>query len=312
MPQQRIESAPPCTIMMAMKQQLMEIAARPVWRLVLGASLVSFAPILVRATTVPPTTSAFYRMLLGGFALLLYAVLSRRSLRVARKVGIGLALAGFAFAFDLFFWHRSIHMVGPGLATLLAGFQVFVMAIVGVLFFAERLRWQIVIAIPAAFLGVALIIGFDWSALDHRFRLGVIFGLSTAVCYSAVLLLMRYTQSRTPHENIPVTEVGWMSIASAALLCVMALLNRESLAIPDAQQGGLLIAYAAIAQIGWVVIVSGLGRVPIALAGLVLLMEPTLAYVWDILIFSRPTTAIQALGAMLAIVAIYLGSSTSK
>jgi drug/metabolite transporter (DMT)-like permease len=296
----------------AVNRLLSMLAKQPVWRLVFGASLVSFAPILVRATSVPPTTSAFYRMLLGGLALTLYALLSRRSMLVKRRVAVGLMLAGFAFAFDLFFWHRSIHIVGPGLATLLAGFQVFVMAITGLLFFGEQLRWQLVIAIPAAFLGVALIIGFDWGGLDATYRLGVIFGLSTAICYSTVLLLMRWTQSNTAKSSVPISEVAWMSLACAALLCAIALINKESLTIPDMREGSLLIAYASIAQIGWVVIVSGLHRVPIALAGLVLLMEPTLAYVWDILIFARPTTALQAFGALVAIGAIYLGSKSSK
>ena len=295
-----------------MQSRLSSIVKQPVWRLVLGASLVSFAPILVRATAVPPTTSAFYRMLIGGFGLALYAWLSGRSLRVADKVALGLILAGFAFAFDLFFWHRSIHIVGPGLATLLAGFQVFVMAVVGLLFFGEKLRWQIVVAIPSAFLGVALIIGFDWGSLDARYRLGVIFGLSTAICYSVVLLLMRWTQSRTVDSNVPIAEVAWMSLVCGALLAAIAVINQESLVIPNAREGILLVAYAAVAQIGWVVIVSGLDRVPIALAGLVLLMEPTLAYIWDILIFARPTTLLQAFGAILAIAAIYLGSRSSK
>jgi len=288
------------------------IVSKPVWRLVIGASLVSFAPILVRATSVPPTTSAFYRMLLGGLALALIALLTRRPLALSKHVATGLTLAGFAFSFDLFFWHRSIHLVGPGLATLLAGFQVFVMALAGLIFFGERLRWQIVVAIPAAFVGVALIIGFDWGGLDEGYRLGVIFGLSTALCYSTVLLLMRWTQSNTADPGFPLVEVALMSLACAALLGVIAVTNAESLAIPTSREALLLISYAAVAQIGWVVIVSGLGKVPVALAGLVLLMEPTLAYVWDILIFARPTTAVQAFGAMLAIGAIYLGSSTAK
>ena len=123
---------------------------------------------------------------------------------------------------------------------------------------------------------------------------------------------MRWTQNRTVDANAPISEVAWMSLACAALLAVIALINKESLSVTDSREAILLITYAAVAQIGWVVIVSGLGRVPIALAGLVLLMEPTLAYVWDILIFSRATTLLQAFGALLAITAIYLGSATSR
>lgn len=295
-----------------MSRRHASLFGQPIWRLVFGAGLVSFAPVLVRATSVPPTTSAFYRMFLGGLALALIVLVGRARKFPGNRVVLGLTLAGFAFAFDLFFWHRSIHIVGPGLATLLAGFQVFVMALAGLLFFGERLRWQLVLAVPAAFLGITLIIGFDWGGLDQTYRLGVYFGLATALCYSTVLLLMRWTQANAVNRGFPIIEVAIMSLACAAMLLAVALINDESLAIPDVREAGLLIAYATVAQVGWVVIVSGLNKVPVALAGLVLLMEPTLAYVWDIVIFSRATTALQALGALLAISAIYLGSSTQE
>ncbi|CAO0819763.1 hypothetical protein DFAR_1110033 [Desulfarculales bacterium] len=43
------------------------------------------------------------------------------------------------FALELTFWHRSIHLLGSGLATILAEFQVFFLAGFGALFFGERL-----------------------------------------------------------------------------------------------------------------------------------------------------------------------------
>jgi drug/metabolite transporter (DMT)-like permease len=44
-------------------------------------------------------------------------------------------------------------------------------------------------------------------------------------------------------------------------------------------------------------------------AGLLLLLQPALTFVWDVLFFGRPTTAPEALGAALAIGAIYMGSA---
>ena len=148
------------------------IARKPAWGLALGAMMLSFAPIMVRASASPPTTAAFYRMLFGGLILLIFLGIRRQPIAVKGRIALLLFVAGFAFAFDLFFWHRSIHLIGPGLATLLAGFQVFILAIVAVLFLHERLRWQIIVAIPAAFAGVAMIIGVDWSALTEGYRLG--------------------------------------------------------------------------------------------------------------------------------------------
>ncbi|PKL74188.1 MAG: EamA/RhaT family transporter, partial [Candidatus Melainabacteria bacterium HGW-Melainabacteria-1] len=81
-----------------------------------GALLLSFAPVLVKASALHPDLMGFYRMLfgmlwLGGHLLITRAWPSGRWLRPLPL------LAGFAFALDLILWHRGIHFIGPGLAT---------------------------------------------------------------------------------------------------------------------------------------------------------------------------------------------------
>ena len=280
----------------------------PAWRLACGAMMLSFAPVLVRTTSSPPTTSAFYRMLVGGILLLLFLALRRQAMAVRGRVLALVLAAGTAFAFDLFFWHRSIHIIGPGFATLLSGFQVFILGTVGIVLLGDRLRWQIVIAIPAAFLGVAMIIGIEWSALAPEYRLGVIYGLTTAACYSTYLLVMRAVRRGAAAGESPVSEVAWMSLACAVVLATITQFTGESLRIESAAEGGLLVSYALLAQLGLVVISSSLNKVPASLVGLLLLLEPTFAYIWDLALFDRAVTLLEVSGAGLAIFAIWLGS----
>ena len=61
-----------------------------------------------------------------------------------------------AFAADLWLWHRSILLVGPGLSTLLANTQVFFMALAGVWFYRERIGPRFVAGITLAFAGLWL------------------------------------------------------------------------------------------------------------------------------------------------------------
>ena len=285
---------------------------KPAWRLAFGAMLLSFAPIMVRATESPPTTSAFYRMLFGGLMLMVFLAARRQSLVVGGRVALVLLAAGFAFAFDLFFWHRSIHLIGPGLATLLSGFQVFILAIVAVLFLGERLRWQIVIAIPTAFLGVALIIGIDWAALAEGYRMGIVFGLATALCYSSYLLIMRWLRVNDRSGVTPMVEVAWVSLACAAVLAIASMVTGESLAIVRGSEALLLVGYALFAVLGLVIISWSLDKVPTSLVGLLLLLEPTFAYVWDLTLYDRPVSSLEIGGAALALGAIYLGSVKSS
>jgi len=288
------------------------LTEKPAWGLALGAILLSFAPIMVRVSTSPPTTVAFYRMLLGGLILLAFQVARGQRFSIGRRTSLILFAAGFAFAFDLFFWHRSIHLIGPGLATLLSGFQVFILAVFSVLFLHERMRWQIAVAIPLAFVGVAMIIGVDWSALTDGYRTGIAFGLTTAVCYSAFLLIMRWQRINDTSGATPLVEVAWMSLACAGILAVTAQATDESLIIAGSDEVLLLFGYALIAVIGLVVISWSLDKVETSLVGLLLLMEPTFAYVWDLTFFSRETTVIELAGAALALGAIYLGSTKSS
>lgn len=288
------------------------LTENPAWGLALGAILLSFAPIMVRVSASPPTTVAFYRMLLGGLILLAFQVARGKQFSIGRRTSLILFAAGFAFAFDLFFWHRSIHLIGPGLATLLSGFQVFILALFSVLFLHERMRWQIAVAIPLAFVGIAMIIGIDWTALTDGYRTGIAFGLTTAVCYSAFLLIMRWQRINDTSGATPLVEVAWMSLACAGVLAITAQATDESLIITGSGEVLLLLAYALIAVIGLVVISWSLDKVATSLVGLLLLMEPTFAYVWDLTFFSRETTAIELAGAALALGAIYLGSTKSS
>jgi len=288
------------------------LTENPAWGLALGAILLSFAPIMVRVSASPPTTVAFYRMLLGGMILLAFQVARGKQFSIGRRTSLILFAAGFAFAFDLFFWHRSIHLIGPGLATLLSGFQVFILALFSVLFLHERMRWQIAVAIPLAFVGIAMIIGIDWTALTDGYRTGIAFGLTTAVCYSAFLLIMRWQRINDTSGATPLVEVAWMSLACAGVLALTAQATNESLIITGSGEVLLLLAYALIAVIGLVVISWSLDKVATSLVGLLLLMEPTFAYVWDLTFFSRETTVIELAGAALALGAIYLGSTKSS
>ncbi|MCX6832762.1 MAG: hypothetical protein NT028_11655 [candidate division Zixibacteria bacterium] len=46
--------------------------------------------------------------------------------------------------------------------------------------------------------------------------------------------------------------------------------------------------------------------------GLILLLQPTLAFVWDVLFFKRPTTELEGVGAVIALAAIYLGTPKTE
>ena len=282
--------------------------SNPRVRLFAGAVMISFSPVLVRLVTVSPTTSGFYRLILGGIALGLYLLLTGRKLSFSKTAWIALIGSAIFFALDLWFWHRSIMFVGPGLATLLANFQVFFMIAAGVLLLRQRPGGIQLVAIPLAMVGLAMIVGLDWQGLQHDYRIGVIFGLLTAVCYAGYLLTMRQARTDSPHA-VPSREIAVLSLIAASILGVVAIAEGESLAIPSLNDAIWLACYGILIHaVGLMFIASSLAKVTTTEVGLALLLQPSLSFTWDILFFDRPLTMMEGAGAAVALTAIYLGS----
>jgi drug/metabolite transporter (DMT)-like permease len=298
---------------------------RAVLRLVAGAVMISFAPVFVRVTEVSPTVVAFYRMMIGGVVLLAWVLARGVRLNLGARVLVALAVAGVAFSVDLAMWHRSILYVGPGLATLLANFQVFVLAVTGVMFFGERLHARLVISIVLAVVGLGLIVGPRWDLLAPQYRWGVILGLLTAAAYAVYILSLRWAGIRAarhrdpgsgsgaPARPDPARDLALSSLVSAACLSATALVEGQSLAVVSLSEAGLLVGYALVAQVlGGMLITSALGQVPASRVGLILLLQPALALVWDVLFFARPVMIREVAGAVVALIAIYLGTRPAR
>ena len=103
-------------------------------------------------------------------------------------------MPALAFAIDLWLWHRSILLVGPGLATLLANAQVFFMALAGVLLFREPLGLRFACGVLLAFFGLWLMLGGDWASLPADYRWGVWLGLATGLAYAVYNIGIKRSQ----------------------------------------------------------------------------------------------------------------------
>ncbi len=276
--------------------------------LLIGAVMISFSGVWVKVSHVPPTVSAFYRVFFGGLILLAVAVMKREAFwQGSRFLGWGL-LCGFFFALDLGLYHYAVHYVGPGLGTILPNFQVFILAAVGVVFLGEKLRLPYVMSVPLALLGLFLVVGIDWPALGADYRRGVLCGLGAAACYAGFLLSIRKLQS--DQQGITFVSVLTMvSLTTAGYLALDVVRIGAGFDIPDRQTLLALIALGFFSQFaGWLLITNALPHIRASLSGLILLLQPALAFVWDVLFFQRPTSLLNWAGVAVALAAIYLGT----
>jgi drug/metabolite transporter (DMT)-like permease len=274
----------------------------------LGAMLLSTTSIFVVLAQVAPTVSAFYRMLFGGAMLLGWVALTRRWVRIGwRDLGLAL-LPALGFSLDLVFWHRSILWVGPGVATLLTNFQVFLMALVGWWVYRERLGRWFAPGLVVALAGLWLLVGAHWALFDARHRLGVWFGLASGVAYT--LYLLSFRRALSGHTALSAAQfLGLMSLLSALLLLAWGAFERDTFALVTARSWSALLALGFFGQVvAWLLMVRAMPLLPASMVGLLLLLQPALAFVLDVLLFRRPTGAGDWVGLALALAGILLGT----
>jgi len=276
----------------------------------LGALLISFSAVWVKLAGVAPASSAFYRLFFGSCFLLVFFLGRREKWRIHSRGLLLSMVCGLLFVLDLFFWHAAIGRIGPGLATLVSNFQVFILALVGFFIFKERYAPTMLVAIPLAVFGLYLLICPQWQELDRSYQTGIYLGLITAVCYAAYMLVLKQLSNTTEAGFLPMLII---SASGSLMLAVYLIYSGASFALTDTKSIVSLLGLGLFSQcLGWYIIAGSMARLNVAFAGLVLLLQPLLAFIWDVLLFARPTTLVHWCGVGLALLGIYLGLTAKR
>ena len=101
-------------------------------------------------------------------------------------------------------------------------------------------------------------------------------------------------------EKLGTPTMGGLMIIAPVLLITI-LLNAATMLGFDILGQSMLLPLL-------VLITFGITKVEASRVGLILLLQPTLAYLWDILFFAKPIIPLEITGAILALIAIYLGT----
>ncbi|MDF2867058.1 MAG: hypothetical protein K0S11_528 [Gammaproteobacteria bacterium] len=276
----------------------------------MGAIMISICPIFVKLSSADATFAAFYRMLFGAICLFIIAAVKGESLWQGWRPLLWAGISGVFLSTDLVFWHTSIKIIGPGLATILGNFQVFILVLVGLLHYQEKVRWYFYLALPLAIIGLYLLVGIDPQQITPDYIKGVICGLATAIFYGFFVVALRKSQA-LPKKLQPMSNMAWLSLISCGYLLIVAKFEQQPFLIPDLHNLLLLFAYGLFGQvIGWLLISYGLPLVPVSLAGFYILLQPSLAFIWDVVFLQRPLTLNIVLGAIMIFAGVYLSTAS--
>lgn len=277
--------------------------------MLVGAAIIGTNALMVKMAGMPPTVSAFWRMAFSALILGAAVYWQGGWKKMSTRAVLWSVVPGIAFACDLWMWHRSIHIVGPGISTLLANTQVFFVAIASVVFFKDRLDWRYVTGVLLAFFGLWLLLGGDWNASSANYHWGVFLGLATGLAYAFYNVGIKKTQQVSEVEHLQIDNMQILFVAAAVssvLLGIFAWAGGESFAFPSVASFGYIFALAVFGHcLAWVLISKAMRLLPIAVLGLLLLLQPTVAYLLDVLLFDIETSPRQWLGLAITLVGIF-------
>ncbi|WP_299069839.1 DMT family transporter [uncultured Psychrobacter sp.] len=279
--------------------------------LVIGCIIFGLGSLIVAHVDVGGWAMSFWRLAISGIVFAILAKIAGQRLpRSRRAIFYGL-LSGAFLGLDLALWHESIYAVGPGISTLLNSLQIFFLAAIGFLYFHERQSILQLISLCLAMLGVAMI-GSPEFAQNSAATWGFITGIVSGGMLAASMTFIRKTHDTEPTPILVLMQL--VSIGGVlAMIVPMLILDKGNIMPSTLSEVGWILVYGAVMQcLAWGLIAYSIPKLSLALTGLLLLSEPVAALLIDYTWLDKPINALQWTGALLTMLAIYLGSLKPK
>jgi drug/metabolite transporter (DMT)-like permease len=279
--------------------------------LLLSASAVASAPILVRISEVGPTATLWLRM---GVALLILLTpigghdgASTSEPAAGQRPGpgrllFGLVLSGFLFCGDMLANHWAVRMTSVANTTLLMNLTpVFVIAIAYV-FLRERQSLISVVGVLAATAGAAVLVGASYS-LGRDHLIGDALALSSALLYAMFMVVTKALRSWVSATRL----LRWHTGLSLVFLIPL-VVGGHSQVFPVTVQGwAIVVGLAVISQLlGHGLMTYAVKHVSAGISSMSTLIIPVLSTVMASLLLGEAVERHHLLGGGLVLIGIGL------
>jgi len=270
--------------------------------MVAGGLLMGTLGVFLEQAGQHPLTAVFFRCLFGAAALAVFALLARR-VHDLRPNARGLAMAGVTGLLMTAMWatfFAAIQWTSIALATVTFHLQPLWLMLAGAWFLGERLGAARLLALAAALLGLTLATGLlqtDWPADQPLFGWGLALAVFGSVCFAAVSLIAKQQRAMS---SLALTF--WQCTFGTLLLVWWPLVH----GLP-AQWGdwppavwawliGLGVIHTGLA---YVLIYSGMQRLPAGRIALLQFVYPISAILIDATVYGRVLAPSQWAGVLL-------------
>lgn len=275
--------------------------ARGLWALILGASLLGFAAMLVRwSTPAGPLAIGFYRMAIALPPVAWLAWTARRTGRPeAPRARLWAGAAGLCFVADLWMWHSALRHTSAANATLLVALAPIWVAVVSVAWMGARLRRRFWLGVVLALAG-ALVLGFAKGARWGT-GLGELLGALASLAYGAFTLAL----GRARRDLSAPEALFWVVLCCAALFGILGLIQGESFAGYPGRAWWALAGLGLVVQVAaWWLITWGMGHVPTNMGAMGLMVQPVATVILGWLLLGEALQPMQGAGTLLVLAGI--------
>ncbi|MGA4438782.1 DMT family transporter [Psychrobacter pocilloporae] len=279
--------------------------------LVIGCIIFGLGSLLVAHVDIGGWAMSFWRLAISGIVFAILAKVMRQQMPQSKRAIFYGLLSGAFLGLDLALWHESIYAVGPGISTLLNSLQIFFLAAIGFLYFNERQSIVQIISLFLAMLGVAMI-GSPEFAYNSAATWGFVTGIVSGAMLGASMTFIRKTHDTEPTPIFMLMQL--ISIGGVLAMIVPMFIFDTGHILPNTRSEiGWVLIYGTVMQcLAWGLIAYSIPKLSLALTGLLLLTEPIAALVIDYSWLDKPINGLQWGGALLTMLAIYLGSLKPK
>jgi drug/metabolite transporter (DMT)-like permease len=275
--------------------------------LMIGATGIGVAPILVRLSEVGPVATGFYRVALAQ--PILWWMLARRSEAPTapeekRKALKSAALAGICFAADLSLWHWSLRLTSVANSTFLTNLTPFFVTLGAWILFREVVTRRLLIGMVIAFSGGFLLV-IESLNLEKRFLSGDALAVAAAVFYAAYLLTVRNLRQTKSAWYV----MAWTGVFTAPIFLAVSLASNEVMIPKTANGWSVVLALALVSHVGGQGLIAyGLAHISASVSSVMLLWQPIVAALLAWWILHEALTPLRVIGGIVIITGILLAT----
>ena len=272
--------------------------------LALGATLIGFAPIFVKWSSLTPTAISFYRMFLAIPFLFILNFSLNKTFKFSvnnKKTIFYSALASLAFTTDLTLWHFSMNITSVANATIIVNSAPIFVAIIAYIVFSEKPSKGFASSFLITYIGIIGLVYFSNNYINGKI-LGDILCLVAAMFYGIYLLVI----SRLGSENS--LNIIFYTTLFCCLFSAIPMLIQGGNFIPSSSIEWInLFSLAILCQLGGQYFIThGIGKIPASVGSIGLLMQPLTASILAIFLFNEILNVMQITFAVLSMFGIYL------